>query len=230
MVGIGCGNLQRECLALLSGMACDGEHPLRGIVHKTVVSGDVLRKIHLAGEILAAGIFGERDLVRLEHQRAAFDRGGVLRPGHIQQVQGITEQRLIAGFSANPIAVDIQIEVLGHTVAAVFRQPEADGVRRSIACFLIREAHGRGGIAVVQNSLQAGQDTGIVDLLAVDGVVACVVRVILGGLQAVGDLTGSGDPVGGGLKVRPGTGAGIGLKIRGHGRGADERRVRKDRR
>ena len=83
---------------------------------------------------------------------------------------------------------------------------------------------------MIQNGLQAGQNTVIVDLFAIDGVVACDVRVILGGLQAVGDLTGSGDPVGGGLEIRPGTGAGVGLKIRGHGRRADERRVRKDRR
>ena len=230
MIGIGCGNLQRECLALLSGMTGDGEHPLRGIVHKAVVSGDDLREIHLAGEVLTACIFGERDLVRLEYQRAALDRVGVLRSGHIQQIQRITEQRLITGFPANPIAVDIQVEVLRHAVAVILCQPEADGVGRGIARFLIREAHGRGRIAVIQNGLQAGQDTGIVDLLAVDGVVTRVIRVILRGLQAVGNLAGSGDPVGGGLEVRPGTGAGIGLKIRGHGRGADERRVRKDRR
>ena len=78
---------------------------------------------------------------------------------------------------------------------------------------------------VIQDRLQAVEDIIAVILIDLNGIVAAVVGIVLGGLEAVGDFARVRDPVRGGLEIRPGTGAGIGLKVRGHGRGADERGI-----
>ena len=90
-------------------MAGDGECSRRSIVHEAVVAGDILVQVHIAGEILAAGVFGQRDRVRGKLQRTAVNRGHILGSGHVQEIEGIAEQILVPVFPANPIAVDIQI-------------------------------------------------------------------------------------------------------------------------
>ena len=78
---------------------------------------------------------------------------------------------------------------------------------------------------MIQDRLQAVEDIIAVILIALDGIVAAVVGIVLGGLEAVGDFARVRDPVRGCLEIRPGTGAGIGLKVRGHGCGADDRGI-----
>ena len=78
---------------------------------------------------------------------------------------------------------------------------------------------------MIQDRLQAVEDIIAVILIALDGIVAAVVGIVLGGLETVGDFARVRDPVRGCLEIRPGTSAGIGLKVRGHGRGADERGI-----
>ena len=81
-------------------------------------------------------------------------------------------------------------------------------------------------VTVGEDCPQADQHIVIVDFFAVDGVIAAVIRVILARLEAVGHLAGRRDPVGGRLEIDPGSAGVVGLKVRIHGAGSDDRRIR----
>ena len=114
-----------------------------------------------------------------------------------------------------------------HPVREILGQKKSQRVRRGVARRLIVEASVARGVAIGENRPQTGQNIIVIDILAVDGVVTAVIRVILAGLQAVRDFAGCRDPVGGRLEIDPDAAGVVGLEVRVHGGAGYDRRVRK---
>ena len=217
------GNRKVQRLALDPGVTADDEGTVRGVVHEAVIPGDSLVEIGGAGKILT--VLCQADFGRVKRQACVADDNR-LCPREIDKTDAPVEQIFAAVLAANPVAVDGEIEVLRHTVAVVFRQPEADRVCRRVAGSLIVEAAAVRRVTVGEDRPQAGQHIVVVDFFAVDGVVAAVIRVIFAGLEAVGHLASRRDPVCGSLEIDPGSAGVVGLKVRIHGAGSDDRRIR----
>ena len=130
----------------------------------------------------------------------------------MQQAERPIEEIFVAGPAPDPVAVDIEVEVLGHPVRVVLRKEKSYGVRCRVSGFQIRKAAVICGVAVGENRLEAGQNILVVHILAVDGGVGCVIRVVFAGLQAVGHLTVR-SCVSGCLEIDPDTGRVVRLEI-----------------
>ena len=72
---------------------------------------------------------------------------------------------------------------------------------------------------------KTSQNIIVINRFSLYGGIGGVVRIVLTGLQAVGDLS-VGCPVGGRLEIDPGSAGVVGLEVRIHGAGGNDRRVR----
>ena len=217
------GNRKVQRFALHTGVTADDEGTVRRVVHEAVIPGDSLVEIRGARKILP--VLRQVDFGRVKRQACVADDNR-LCPREIDKTDAPVEQIFAAVLAANPVAVDGEIEILRHTVAVVFCQPEADRVCCRVTGCLIIEAAAVRRVTVGEDCPQAGQHIVVVDFFTVDGVITAVIRVILAGLEAIGHLAGRRDPVGGRLEIDPGSAGVVGLEIRIHRAGSDDRCIR----
>ena len=92
---------------------------LRHIVHEIVCAVDTVGENNAADEIVS--FLGKRDLRRAKRQASGTAGGHIPRPGHLQQAERPIEKIFIAGPASDPVAVDIEVEVLGHPVRVILR-------------------------------------------------------------------------------------------------------------
>ena len=222
------GDLNGKPVAVLPRISGDAG-AVRKIVGESVAAADARADGGAADEIFSAGIFGQGKRGLAEADTSGGGKADVLITGQLDEPQTPVEQLLKPVFPSNPVAVGIEIEVLGHPVAVVFRTPEADRIGRGIPGLLIGKAARRDRVAVFEDRIQADQGIPIVIVRAVDRVIAAVIRAVFARLQAVSHFAGFCDPVRGSGNVDPFPGGGKGLEIRIHGAGGHDGVVRKGR-
>ena len=137
--------------------------------------------------------------------------------GELDKAQAPIVQILVSVFTSDPVAVDIEVKVLGHPFTVVFRTPKADRVGGGIPGLLVAKAACGDGVAVFKDGVQTGQSALIVVVRSFYGVVAAVIWAVLARLQTVGHFARLRDPVGRRHHVYPLTAATEGLEVRVHG-------------
>ena len=212
-------DLYGQVFTLHPGVAGD-DLAVRHIVHQTVLAGDVLGQISGAGKVLA--VLDKIDL-RGAEGKAAVAHGDGLRARKLKQPEGPVKEILTAGLPAYPLTVDRQVQILRNPVRVAFGQPESDGVGSRVSRGLVTEAAVIGRIAVGQDCTQTREYIIVVDQLAVYTGVGGVIRIVLAGLETVRYLAGTRDPVCRSLQIDPGSGSVVGLKVRIHRGGRDDR-------
>ena len=196
------GDLDAEPVAAVPAVPGDAG-AVRQIVRQAVVAADALTDGGAANEIISVGVLGQG-----ERGRAKADApggGGACRlvSRFLDKAEAPVVQILIPIFASDPIAVDVEVEVLGHPFTVVFRAPKTDCVGGGIPGLLVAKAARGHRVAVFKDRIQAGQGALIVVIRSFYGVVAAVIRAVFGSLQAVGHFSRARDPMGGCHHVYP---------------------------
>ena len=218
-VGVCYGYLDRQRLLLRPGMAEDFL-AARHIVHEVVGAVDPVRQGYGAGEVVSA--LRQVDLGWGEGQASRAAGGRVIGPRHLQQVQRPIEQIFVTGPSSDPVAVDVEVQILRHPVRVVLREEKPDRVGRRVSRRLIVKAAIVHRVPMNKDCPKASQNIIVINRFSLHGGIGSIIRIVLAGLQAVGDLS-VGCPVGGGLEIDPSSAGVVGLEVRIHGAGGNDR-------
>lgn len=202
LFAIGRGDLDAEPVAAVPAVPGDAG-AVRQIVRQAVAAADALADGCAANEIISVGVLGQG-----ERGRAKADApggGGACRlvSRFLDKAEAPVVQILIPIFASDPIAVDVEVEVLGHPFTVVFRAPKTDCVGSGIPGLLVAKAARGHRVAVFKDRIQAGQGALIVVIRSFYGVVAAVIWAVFGSLQAVGHFSCVRDPMGGRHYIYP---------------------------
>ena len=196
------GNLNTEPVAAVPAVPGDAG-AVRKIVGQAIAAADALADGCAANEIISVGVLGQGERARAKAD--APGGGGACRlvARFLDKAEAPVVQILIPVFASDPIAVDVEVEVLGHPFTVVFSAPKTDCVGGGIPGLLVAKAARGHRVAVFKDRIQAGQGALIVVIRSFYGVVAAVIRAVLGSLQAVGHFSGVRDPMGGRHHIYP---------------------------
>ena len=181
LFAVGRGDLNTEPVAAVPAVPGDAG-TVREIVGQAVAAADALADGCAANEIISVGVLGQG-----ERGRAKADApggGGACRlvSRFLDKAEAPVVQILIPIFASDPIAVDVEVEVLGHPFTVVFRAPKTDCVGGGIPGLLVAKAARGHRVAVFKDRIQAGQGALIVVIRSFYGVVTAVIRAVLGSL------------------------------------------------
>ena len=202
LFAIGRGDLNTEPVAVVSAVPGDAG-AVREIVGQAIAAADALADGCAANEIISVGVLGQGKRGRAKADAPGGGGARRLVSRFLDKTEAPVVQILIPIFASDPVAVDVEVEVLGHPFTVVFRAPKTDRVGGGIPGLLVAKAARGHRVAVFKDRIQAGQGALIVVIRSFYGVVAAVIRTVFARLQAVGHFSCVRDPMGGRHYIYP---------------------------